>query len=311
VSATTTAHVPRLLAAGEPRARVSTHVGYGVIRQMWESSFWSPNQPALTGAFCVAALAILAWGAAQRARRGPILAGAVTVTTTLLLVPLLPLTALAVLSLVSAPLDEHPDICGRLVTTLVLVSGTTVVHRLWRAAQARCAGDRTGDAWIGALAALLPVVGLLTGLPGHAVIRPSVLQRLQSVERVAAATEAQAVRLGRWPTQEEWRAVHGAPRDRYGARLHYSRHAPRGFFLSSRPEDQQPFAIRCQPRADEPLHATWYDSRLFGPDGLFGTPDDQMSWLEPKRFRRTALPHGRAPRDPGVVLPDWPAAEVR
>jgi len=51
------------------------------------------------------------------------------------------------------------------------------------------------------------------------------------------------------------------------------------------------------------------DSRYFGPDGLYGTPDDEPRLaraLNPRRHWRRDWPHGRPPRNPSVKLPEPP-----
>jgi hypothetical protein len=189
-----------------------------------------------------------------------------------------------------------------------------VLGRLWLRARARCSASNAGGVAAGALAVVLPLAGVFCGWPGEARMRPEVLARLQRIESLTAATEAQAVRLGRWPTPEEWQAAHGQPRDDGGALLCYDvglRGNEINIWFSTSYAAAQGWAIRRQVGGPESRQWTWYDSRLFGPDGLFGTEDDDMDWMAPKRFHRTAWPHGRAPRDPGVELPPCPVVEKR
>ena len=138
------------------------------------------------------------------------------------------------------------------------------------------------------------------------VPRPGTIEGLLQLERLAAATEAQAMALGRWPTQLEWHRAHGHPTGRDGRPIEYAVGGPPPPAAKG-PTDQswQVYGLWCGDQAAAPLDPIWLDSRLFGADGLFGTDDDdpQLRFMQPRFYRRAAWPHARAPRDPSAKLP--------
>ncbi len=173
--------------------------------------------------------------------------------------------------------------------------------------------SRRGRRWVARLlyvgAALMAPTALRVGAERRRVLRPETITVLQTMERLSAATEAQAVSLGRWPTPEEWRTAHGEPVTPGGKPLHYDLAPP-----PNRRDDGDPrapfkaYAIWADDRDLAPGYV-WCDSRAAGADGLFGTADDGqvVHWLRASYLDQPAWPHARAPRDPNVKLPAWPA----
>lgn len=158
-------------------------------------------------------------------------------------------------------------------------------------------------------AAITAVAALLVGSERRMVLLPETIAVLQTVERLSAATEAQAVSLGRWPTPEGWHAAHGEPVTPGGKPLHYDLAPP----PSTRDEGDprapwKAYAIWADDRHGIPDYV-WCDSRAAGADGLFGTADDErpVYWLRAGYLDQPAWPHSRAPRDPQATLPAWPA----
>jgi len=198
----------------------------------------------------------------------------------------------------------EPAAYGAALSGLVLLAGALLLRRL--GGLARCS--------MLAVSLVLCGAGLHWAGSSRYVPEPGVIEGLQQIERLAAATEAQAVALGRWPTVSEWRERHGAPFGRKGMPIGY------GVGMEPPPASREPadkpwhaYAVWCGPAQLDLEHTghqpVWLDSRLFGADGLFGTPDDdrQLNFLRPAFYHRVDWPHGRAPRDPNVKLPAWPA----
>lgn len=173
---------------------------------------------------------------------------------------------------------------------------------------------RRGPRWFGramrAGAAAAALAALFVGAERKVVLLPETVAVLQTVERLSAATKAEAVRLGRWPTPEEWRAAHGEPVAPGGKPLHYELAPPPNPRDDGDPRAPwKAYAIWADDRYGTPDYV-WCDSRAAGADGLFGTADDGrvVHWLRASYLHQPPWPHGRTPRSPKVKLPAWPTA---
>ena len=127
---------------------------------------------------------------------------------------------------------------------------------------------------------------------------------LVELERVSAEVEAQAAATGRWPDLAAWRPD---PDDYSRLRFRLRAMPPEagaawtGYTVAI-DDFGRPFVAGSPEMRIE--------SRLFGPDGLFGTRDDDprlRRFSQPWRHMRLTWPHGREKRDPKVKLPAWPA----
>ncbi|MBI5833841.1 MAG: hypothetical protein HZB16_16235 [Armatimonadetes bacterium] len=138
----------------------------------------------------------------------------------------------------------------------------------------------------------------------------SYVEAMATMERYSAEIEAQAAAEGRWPDLQAWNVAH-QPRD-LSPMFAYS--ACR--VVALRPEPWAALSVRAdnidlpERRFLDGYPRTKMDSRLFGPDGVYGTADDDPRLryaLSRWRQHPRVWPHGRAPRDPNVKLPPWPA----
>lgn len=197
----------------------------------------------------------------------------------------------------------EPATQGAVLAGLVLFAGALLLRRL------------DGRLRFGLVAASVVLWGAGLHWAGNSRYVPEAgtIEGLLQIERLAAATEAQAVALGRWPTEIEWHQAHGHPVGRKGMPIGY------GVGMEPPPASREPadkpwhaYAVWCGPAQLDLEHTghqpVWLDSRLFGADGLFGTPDDdrQLNFLRPAFYHRVDWPHARAPRDPNVQLPPPP-----
>ncbi|MBI5833840.1 MAG: hypothetical protein HZB16_16230 [Armatimonadetes bacterium] len=293
--------LPRLLAAGESHSQPNAHVGYVVGMVSREVSYHPPLAPGVTWV-CLGAALVLLWRGLARPSLRSWFVGCRAVVVPLFCL----LLGVVVLPL---PLDlPSPDLGTSLLIGLVwlLVLLAWVCASLaWLVATARASGDETAGRYQAALLVGMLMFSLVARAPGARALRPQVLRRMTQTERVAASTEAQALRLGRWPTAEEWQAEHGRLRGAGGARFEYLAE-PRE---DARKEPWRGYTIVCRARRPGRWDGEVYTSRDYGADGLFATSDDYLTWLQPEEYGATAWPHGRAPRDPNVKLPPWPTAK--
>ncbi len=145
------------------------------------------------------------------------------------------------------------------------------------------------------------LVGAL--LPIHRIrtLTPPSHETLCHIEEASALTEQWQAELGRVPTQSEWRErMAGRPcaLDAWGKPLGYEAYG------EPCPMDNQRFVIwrEGSKREGEGIQDIFraIDSTNMGPDGLFGTKDDEGmlhlwgDWQEPGRYA-----HGREPRQQG------------
>ncbi len=276
---------PRLLSAGEVRQTANTHVGYVVCQASIEATYWRPAWPGLTWLFVALAALLLAKRPGQRWPDGRRLAVAANA---------LVMIVLALLLLLPAGVLGRSAQLGLLVGWPVLL-GLLLWVSIALAAQTSAGGRDAQGA--GCLASLLVVVGLLSRSVGDLALRPEVARRLADVEHVAALIEADAVRLGRWPTPEEWQVRYGSRRTHYGEPFKYT-------LAEQADHPWQAYTVSCDPVETDWLGGSFYNSAAFGEDGLFATADDDLgSLLEPGLLVGADWRHGRAPRDASIKLP--------
>ena len=276
-------------AAGEPRASYQ-HVGYAVFQASIEATYWRPAWPGVTWLFVALAALLLAKRPGQRWPSGLHLANAASG---------LVLIVLALLLLPAGIVGDTGPI-GLLVGWPVLLG---LLLRACMALAAQTRADTPNAKGVGCLAALLVVVGLGMRGAGERALRPEVPRRMADIERVAALTEADALRLGRWPTADEWQARYGSLRTRFGEPFEYTlyKHAEHPW---------EAYTVSCSPGGHVYLDEVAFNSREFGEDGLFGTSDDRTK-LATNQFAREQWPHGRAPRACSTKLPPAPATTRR
>lgn len=129
-------------------------------------------------------------------------------------------------------------------------------------------------------------------------LQPAYYLTLRNVEEACALTESWAAELGRFPTEAEWNArIEGrsCALDGWGRSLTYAA------LPSPAPgRDGQLYVVRSGGRAGDPEDYFGWSvaSAEFGPDGVFGTPDDRShvrdgrgDWTDWSRYE-----HGRTPR---------------
>ena len=136
------------------------------------------------------------------------------------------------------------------------------------------------------------------------------LEAMALMERFLAEIEAEAARTGTWPDLAQWSRAHRSTEPSHIFEFTAQRRP------TTRPEPWAALSVRATNvnqegrRFLDGFPRTPMDSRLFGPDGLYGTRDDDsrlVHALSPWRQRDTdRWPHGRTARDPAVKLPDWP-----
>jgi len=178
---------------------------------------------------------------------------------------------------------------------VIAVAGAFIVARRMRPCLAR-----------GALACGLLLAGLWVGHLGIGsaksvqTLSPDYYVTLRNIEEACALTEAWTEELGRLPTDAEWSArMEGRPcaLDGWGRALVYDpQPAP------PPPSDGQLYVVSSRGMRPSPEDfAVWaVHSTELGPDGLFGTPDDNSAvrrgrggdWTIPTRYE-----HGRTARE--------------
>ncbi|MBI5831909.1 MAG: hypothetical protein HZB16_06270 [Armatimonadetes bacterium] len=287
---------PRLLAAGESQARTYTHVGYSVIQFTADVSDYRRVAPHTVEGSVLLALMLLAWGSRHAPRLRELvgrfaLALVAGLAVVALQVPLRPFANEGLLDL-RVHWTMHPVLWGVLLCVL--------------ASLAQSQPDRVGRVAVGAAGVI--VLGAALTAPALRSLKPVVLSDLLQLEQLSASTEAQAARLGHWPTPAEWQTEHGRPVGVDGSRFEYgpATRLPDPYYVVA--PNWRRYTVVCQPPGP-PANNRRFLSEEFGADGLFATGDDPLQYkLPPSRFGRAEWPHARAPRDPNVKLPPWPAA---
>ena len=277
---------PRLLASGA-RSTTQAHIGYTVIGQTASVSRFEPTLPsALPLALLMAGCLVLAGGRAALRRFAVALPRALAAMAGAVL-----LYRVAVYSA-----GTQSDVPAKVVLVFMsmAVFGALVAVQRVRAHRLAVA------------AAAVVALGLALAAPLQRRLKPEALRELQTLETLAAETEAHAVALGRWPTVEEWRARHSESLFVDGCA--YSYQPPTANAAASYGGVATAYAIEGS-RAVPGDYPDLLSTDGFGADGLFATGDDNSYWLAPRYYGQPAWRHGRAPRDPRVVLPAAPGGK--
>jgi hypothetical protein len=206
---------------------------------------------------------------------------------------------------VGAKVRTDPAIASYVGTSILLVTLAAIAVR------------RLKTPWRWGLAGLLVLAAVGSGLSAHSltryvVVTPQYYQTIYRIEKLSASTDAWVERHGRPPTVAEWRAMQPIEEteDGWGRLLRYCPFDEKALGYIRNNESRKLakrlgyiiwWPIDLQRNTPDVTELTnWH----FGPDGLFGTADDEPALAHEMRYKPLdpmKYPHARAPRAGGVT----------